>query len=135
MSTYLIHWTTKYDFDAIIRSGFLVPGYAARYDVYHNKGKERPTIYGTRPVVCLSEMPIGNWIQSITANVRYSQLRWGIAIPKKILYAYGARPVLYIDKREDLWRKCPKEKKFRLSNFKYTPKEWELNNVPISPDK
>ena len=134
MSTYLVHWTTHYDFDAIIRSGFLVPDYAARwYDIYHGEGKRGRTIYGPRPAVCFSEMPIGNWIQSITAYYPYSDQRWGIAIPKRILYAYGARPILYIHKpvsrpkcpEEELWHKCPDEEKFRLCSFRYIPKpDW-----------
>jgi len=131
MSTYLVHWTTKYDFDAIVRSGFLVPHFAARWN-YKDEGGH--TIYGGRPAVCFTEMPIGNWIQSIAAHHRYSEQRWGIAIPKQLLYAYGARPVLYVLHKPDskpecpeekLWRECPDEEKFRLCNFKYIPKpDW-----------
>lgn len=68
MSSYLIHWTTAKAFDAIIRSGFLMPGRAERWhDVSTSEEGKDFTIYGPRHAVCFSEMPIGNWIQSITA--------------------------------------------------------------------
>jgi len=154
MSIYLVHWTTKDDFNAIVRSGLLMPGRAPRWyweDIDGLEGDERSTIYGPRSAVCFTEMPIGNWVQSITACRRYSDLRWGIAIPKRILYAYGARPVLYVRRpeydrkpkcpEEELWdSKCPNEEKFRLCNFRYTPKpdwtherEWRVcANVEIN---
>jgi hypothetical protein len=122
MSRYLIHWTTAKAFEAIIRSGFLIPGWATRsHDVGTSEEGKNPTIYGSRPAVCFSEIPIGNWIQSITAYGGYSDKRWGIAIQKRLLYAYGARPVLYISKETDLsWEACPVEEQFRLNNFHYT---------------
>jgi len=41
-------------------------------------------------------MPISNYLQSTVAMPSRYQ-RWGIAIPKEIIFAYGGRPVLYSD--------------------------------------
>jgi hypothetical protein len=92
MTRYLFHWTDKSHLCDIVQSGFLVATFASR-DVPNGVFN---TIRGNKRAVCFSEMPIGNYLQSTVINPsRYK--RWGIAIPKKILYAYGARPVLYSD--------------------------------------
>jgi hypothetical protein len=56
----------------------------------------KPTIYGPRPAVCFTEMPLG-------ALVEYAQTRgdesnvaaFGIAVPRDEAFAVGARPVIY----------------------------------------
>jgi len=94
---YLIHWTTSENFVGILKSGFLRATFAVRG--WHPDARGN-TIKGHVPAVCFSEMPVGNYLQSAVANPsRYP--RHAIAIPKKVLYAYGARPVLYSDDRFD----------------------------------
>jgi hypothetical protein len=118
MSKYLIHWTDKNHFYAIIGSGFFIASKARRpvgdlmigWELY-------PTIHGREKAVCFSEMPVGNWLQSIATHHLYSERRWGIAIPKDILYAYGARPLLYGDK--DFLHRLAEDDKYRFSRFCY----------------
>ena len=138
MSEYLVHWTTKEGFASIVRDGFFRPTKAAR-QVGRVDGDQEcvPTIYGTDQVVCLTEMPIGNWIETVTSSRKDAKRRWGIAIPKSTLYAYGARPVLYIDSSSLLFSKCPACEKYRLSNFSYNSmpdwtheREWRVKASP-----
>jgi len=139
MSQYLFHWTDKSHFLEIIRSGFLIATSAPR-DVPNGVF---PTIRGNRSAVCFSEMPIGNYLQStVIDSSRYK--RWGIAIPKQILYAYGARPVFYSDERfyDHLYKIKPKTEgdRYRFLYSRYsaieTPdwtheREWR---VPPNPE-
>ncbi|WP_420645296.1 hypothetical protein [Candidatus Leptofilum sp.] len=110
LSSYLIHWTTKRNFYSILRFGYLKPSDARRS--YSNT----PTIYGNTPAVCFSEMPIGNYLQSLSVDNRYWRKQWMIALPKQLIYAYGGRPVLYGDKNE-FFKRLEEEDKYLFCHF------------------
>ncbi|WP_420627621.1 hypothetical protein [Candidatus Leptofilum sp.] len=120
ISKYLIHWTKEDTFWAIIRSGFFIATAAPRLP--EGETYASPTIREKR-AVCFSETPIGNYLQSIEANSRYAERQWGIAIPKKTIYFYGGRPVLYGDR--DLLQRLDSEDKYLFCHFRYpTYPDW-----------
>lgn len=60
------------------------------------RGKRR-TIYGPRPAVCFTEMPIPAFLQSGRARAARGQKMspYGLVVPKDQLFKLGARPVIY----------------------------------------
>ena len=76
----------------IIKDGYLIPTFAIRSSIYDRS--RRPTIKGPYPAVCLTEQSITNFAKSCNVLVsRYSP--YGVAFPKKALFQYGGRPVIY----------------------------------------
>ena len=58
--------------------------------------RQKPTIYGPRAAVCLTEMPLYALIEyAQTRNQEDSVAKYGIALPKNELFIAGARPVIY----------------------------------------
>lgn len=59
--------------------------------------KGRPTIYGRRPAVCLTEMPLAAFVQSGRARAARGEKMspFGLLLRKTDLYRLGARPVIY----------------------------------------
>ncbi|KPG75209.1 DUF4427 domain-containing protein [Pseudomonas libanensis] len=57
----------------------------------------RPTIYGTFPAVCFTDMPLAAFVQ--TSNERLARGenigRYAFVIPKAAMFTAGARPVIY----------------------------------------
>jgi hypothetical protein len=112
MSEYLVHWTVQEHLWPILRSGFLIASDGRR------EPNDTPTIRGGAVAVCFSETPAGNYLQSIVAEPRtYWSRHWGIALPKRILYAYGGRPVLYGD--DEFYGRLAKEDQYLFCHFNY----------------
>lgn len=125
ISNYLIHWTNPRIFWTIIHSGFLISSHSPKpswWDSPDDKGK--PPIRGGT-AVCFSETPIGNYLQSIVTRDSYRLNNWGIAIPKRALYAYGGRPVLYGD--EDFFSRLRKEDEYLFCHFDYYFKQGPID--------
>ena len=73
---------------AIIRLGGVTPGYSFR--------NGRTTVYGGRPVVCATEMPLYSFAQYVQARNDPGKVSaYGIAFLKTEFYRAGGRPVLY----------------------------------------
>ncbi len=134
VSEYLIHWTDQKSFWPIIRSGFLVATRAAR----RIEGEDRgwPTIREGE-AVCFSETPIGNYLQSVDSEARYRERQWGIAIPKRAIYLYGGRPVLYGD--DSFFQRLDKQDRYLFFPFDYPKpnftheREWRVRpNLEIN---
>ncbi|MGY5353634.1 hypothetical protein [Wenyingzhuangia sp. IMCC45467] len=70
----------------IIKEGGLRAGVS-----YRNRKK---TIYGKSPVVCLTEMPLINFIQYSKSRNNKRITNYAIALLKKDVYSYGGRPVI-----------------------------------------
>ncbi|WP_010517832.1 DUF4427 domain-containing protein [Komagataeibacter oboediens] len=60
------------------------------------RGEER-TIYGPRPAVCFTEMPIAAFVEASRARKAMGQAisSYALVFPKRALFADGARPVIY----------------------------------------
>jgi len=72
----------------IISEGGLRAGFSFR------KGK--PTVYGYDPVICFTEMPLFNLVESaIERNDQFRISSYALALRKKELYYKGGRPVIY----------------------------------------
>lgn len=73
---------------AIIRLGGLLPGYSFR--------KGNTTIYGGKPVVCATEMPIYSFASYAKKKGDSGKVSaYGIAFLKEEFYAAGGRPAIY----------------------------------------
>lgn len=67
-------------------------------------------VKGTRPVVCLSEVPLSS---AHHFEERYST--YGIAMSKSAAFGIGARPVIYLPDNEGSW--IPESEKWRQVRF------------------
>ncbi|MBB3272763.1 hypothetical protein FHW75_003959 [Pseudomonas sp. OG7] len=118
LSDYLIHFFRDVDlsgpehiffpeharFNNIAHSGKLDSLFLMRCALRHHKlfatwsyRGGRPTIYGTSPAICFTDMPLAAFIQ--TSNERLARGenigRYAFMIPKAAMFAEGARPVIY----------------------------------------
>jgi len=64
-----------------------------RYNYSLRNGKT--TLFGGSPVICFTEMPLKSFIEYAKVRNPSSNSTYGIAIRKKEMYKYGARPVIY----------------------------------------
>lgn len=73
----------------IIRDGRLLPTWSIR--------KGNRTIYGNRPAICFTEMPLAAFLMAgKQRSARNEQMSsYGVMIPKDQLFKQGARPVIY----------------------------------------
>ncbi len=71
---------------SILQEGALRPGWSFRGG--------RPTIYGGRPAVCFTEMPLLSLAMYAKERQRTRVAPFGIGLLKRELYAAGARPVI-----------------------------------------
>lgn len=57
----------------------------------------RPTIYGSRPAVCFTEMPLAAFVQTSLARAARGEKisPYGLVLPKVALHTVGARHVIY----------------------------------------
>ena len=73
---------------AIIRLGGITPGYSFRKGV--------TTIYGGKPAICVTEMPLYSFAQYAKSRGDSDKVSaYGIAILKSEFYEAGGRPVIY----------------------------------------
>jgi hypothetical protein len=73
---------------AIIRLGGITPGYSFR--------NGRTTVYGGRPAICATEMPLYSFAQYVQKRNDPGKVSaYGIAFLKTEFYQAGGRPVLY----------------------------------------
>ncbi len=97
MTEWLIHFTRSSDCGSprdvllrILTEGALRPGFACRGDL------SRPTVYGPVPAVCLTEQPIGAFIEYLRArNQPASMAGYGLLIHKHDVYVAGGMPAIY----------------------------------------
>ena len=125
ISQFLIHWTNHnnfFNYGGILDSGVFLPGHGERWIGPYGQDGRKPTIRGPYKAVCFSETPIGNYLQSFDLIPQHKNLCYGVALPKRLLYSYGARTVLYGD--EDFFGRLDKEDKFLFSHFKYRAPDW-----------
>jgi len=72
----------------IIRLGGLFPGYSYR--------SGRTTIYGGKPAVCATEMPLYSFATYVRDRANTGKISaYGVAFLKREFYAAGGRPVIY----------------------------------------
>lgn len=72
----------------IIRLGGLIPGYSFRAG--------RTTLYGGRPAICATEMPIYGFSKYVRDREKSDKVSaYGIAFLKNEFFAAGGRPVIY----------------------------------------
>lgn len=117
ISNYLVHWTSPRLFWTIIHSGFLISSNSPKSAWWDSPDDEGEHTIRGGAAVCFSETPLGHYLQSIVAGDVYRVNNWGIAIPKRTLYAYGGRPVLYGD--EDFLSRLRKEDEYLFCHFDY----------------
>jgi len=118
LSDYLIHFFRDVDLSGPEHIFF--PGYARFNNIAHSEKLDslflmrcalrhhklfatwsyrggRPTIYGTSPAICFTDMPLAAFVQ--TSNERLARGenigRYAFMIPKPAMFTAGARPVIY----------------------------------------
>jgi len=77
----------------ILKDGFLRATFAERVTLI--KGNTNQNVKGPYPAACFTEQPLQFFIQSISANQRYTE--FAVAVRKDDLFYYGGRPVIYSD--------------------------------------
>lgn len=80
---------------SVIRLGGIIPGYSFRGG--------RTTIYGGRPAVCATEMPIYSFATYVRERAKTESVSaYGIAFKKTEFFETGGRPVIYGLSTEDV---------------------------------
>lgn len=116
----------------------------------------RTTLFGGSPVICFTEMPLKSFIEYAKERSSDSNSTYGIAIRKKEMYKYGARPVIYgLSKDQDFRYTTnnnfnrtlhssilPLNEQYRLVTFDLSDKkidwsherEWRLKKPKVDSD-
>lgn len=98
MTEWLIHFTkrrgmqsARHILKTILIEGVLRPGFAPR------GSPGRATIYGLLPAVCMTEQPIGAFLEYLDArgNELMSISGYGLLLHKQDIYVAGGLPVIY----------------------------------------
>lgn len=77
-----------YVLKTVIRLGGLLPGYSFR--------SERTTIYGGKPALCVTEMPLYSFATYVRSKKDTSKVSaYGLAFLKSEFFAAGGRPAIY----------------------------------------
>ena len=94
----------NWGFDHIAEDNVYNPFFLLRAAIRHNKifatwsiRNNNRTIYGNRPAICFTEMPLAAFLETSSKREKQGQAisSYGLSFLKSELYKIGARPVIY----------------------------------------